>query len=434
MTPAYPISDQRPLQEVAKRGPMGLRRSRRDPDELPPVAASQVLVYRVGGEYVVDNGRRGLDDEQVVGASHVSVVDLTRNTPVRVELGIPSAEASEFTVQVTFLCTVTDATTVVREGQHDAGVFLLNYLRSHHRVFELGLDHKLSAINTVRRDVQAQVQAYTQLKPPTIPGMSVALASVEVRTPEELVEYYGKLRGLEFDQVIAAGGERNTQLLARMRRLHEQEQERQRQAYEQELARRQREFALREFAEVSQVVGDDPLKAAMYAHTRGELTTTELAAQLQAAKDRDRADAAEWAALVRQDRRQDLEWDRTREHERELAEREERRLQLEWDRDRAHEREVEARDERLRKEASERDERLEALKVRLDVLKEVAKHGHLDEIYIDVERLIRNLAGSETVTPALDATAAGDQRQELEDSQTSTLNEGPREEEVGNQG
>ena len=378
MTSPYPITDQRSLLQAGKHGPFGLSGRRREFDELPLVKAHEVLVYRVGGDYVIDNGRRGLDDDQVVEATHVSVVDMTRNTPVRVELAIPSAEASEFTVQVTFACTVTDPSTVVREGQHDAGISLLNYLRSHHRIFELGLDHKMSAINTVRRDVKAQVQAYTQLKPPMIPGMSIAMASVEVLTPDELVDFYKELRGQERDHTIASGRQRyshdldrakqqSEQVLERMRKQHAQELEEQRQMFEQLLAEQRRTFTRAELAEVSESVGDDPLRAARFGHARGELTTAELMAQLQAGKDREHADAEVWREREREDRLRKLEWQR---------------------------------DDDRQREAWNREDRLHALNVRLDLLKEVAKHGHLDEINLDVERLIQSLeSGTEKALP-----------------------------------
>ncbi len=390
MTSPYPITDQRSLSETLKQGIPGFRSRRREYDELPQAEAHQVFVYRVDGEYIVDNGRRDLDDEQVVAATHVSLVDVRRNMPVRVELGIPSAEASEFTIQATFACTVTDPATVVREGQYDAGDSLLNYLRSHHRIFQLGLDHKMSAINTVRRDVQSQVEAYTQLKPPRIPGMSASLSSVEVLTPEELVEFHKTLRGKQRDHELAFGEqqyshdlkraqEQNEQLLEQMTKRNEQELEQQRQMFEQLLAQQRRTFIRDEVAEVSGSVGDDPLRAATRAHAAGEMTSVEFMKHLEAAKELERA-----AAQARMDQERE---DRLRELEQQRADAQQR-------------------------ESWVREDRLHALNVRLDVLKEVAKHGHLDEIYVDVERLIGTLvsATDNAVVPVIGAAAPGKEK------------------------
>ncbi|MDL4772810.1 MULTISPECIES: hypothetical protein [Thermomonosporaceae] len=379
---SYPIIEQRVLAEAPKRGPFGFGGRGRADGDLPRVDAHQVLVFRVDGRFVLDNGYRGLRDEQVVNASHVSLVDMTRNTPVMVELAIPSAEAGEFTVQVQFLCTVQDAETVVRDG-HEATIALLGYLRSHHRIFELGLDHPLTAINTVRRDVKAQIEAYTELKPPNIPGMTIAMASVEVLTPGELVELHRTLRGhqhghtveltraaheTERDRVRTENDQALDQMRADYQRLTEEQQmrfeqqrllyerqrqeleqalDRQRQLSEQGLARQARAFAQEETAEVYASIGTDPLKAALFAHSKGELTTRELQGELEAAKEREQAEQE----TLRQEAREDVR----------------------------------------RAEELDQADRRYALGVRLDVLKEVARHGHLDEIHVDVERLIGRL-------------------------------------------
>lgn len=47
MSKPYPVVHQRPLAEPPKRGPFGLGTRRRTADELPPVAAHEVLVFRV---------------------------------------------------------------------------------------------------------------------------------------------------------------------------------------------------------------------------------------------------------------------------------------------------------------------------------------------------------------------------------------------------
>lgn len=183
MSKPYPVVVQRPLAQTRKRGPLGLLPRKREAHELPTVSAHEVMVYRVDGKYHLDTGQGRLSDQPVVEASHVSVVDLRRNTPVTVLLPIPSAEASEFTVEVTFVCTVTDPVEIVAEGLTDAGLALRAHLRKHRQIFELGLDHRLKDVNTVRRNASAQVFAYITERPLRLDGMTVELESVQVRTP-----------------------------------------------------------------------------------------------------------------------------------------------------------------------------------------------------------------------------------------------------------
>ncbi|MCY1145783.1 hypothetical protein OWR29_47980, partial [Actinoplanes sp. Pm04-4] len=127
-------------------------------------------------------------DEQVVQATHVSLVDMRRDAPVVTRLEIPSRDQSTFEVLVTFTCTVTDPIAVVRGGVN-AEEALLGHLKAHNRIFELGLDYPLAEINEVRRLVSAQVKAYLTIRPPTVPGMSVAIKSVEITSPELIARY-----------------------------------------------------------------------------------------------------------------------------------------------------------------------------------------------------------------------------------------------------
>jgi hypothetical protein len=145
-------------------------------------------VYRVNGHYVLDNVSRGLDDDQVVRATHVTEVDLSRNAPVAVQFDINSKDHAVFTVVVTFECTVVDPVLVVQEGITRPDKLLLNYLRSHHNASQMGLDFTLSEIHDVRRYIDAQLTAYRTHVPPQIPGFEVRMASVEVRTPHEEAE------------------------------------------------------------------------------------------------------------------------------------------------------------------------------------------------------------------------------------------------------
>ncbi|MEU4231260.1 hypothetical protein AB0F17_43790 [Nonomuraea sp. NPDC026600] len=427
MAEPYPIVDRKTLDRPDRGGPLGLRRRERGKDEIPKVNGQQVRVFSVDGGYLVDHGHRRLDDEKVVRATHVTIVDLTHNRAVQTELTIPSQDAKDFTVRVTFLCTVTDAVTVVRDGQGDAERSLNGYIRSHHRLFQLGLQHKLSEINPVRLNVQTQIEAYVQLKPPRVPGLNMSLASVEVLTPEELAAFQDKVRTEE----------RNFELY-RLKAMYDEEADRQRRDWElerkkyelklseqrqhyeameqlaqQRLQQSHNEFLINEVARKHQAIGDDPVKAAMAAREEKELTATQIADRLQAGKNH---------AEERADRQQEREFlieqeERTRRYAMQDALMERER----FERDRDYqatltklEREYQAEQTALQREYEttqgrelrEREDRLQMLRVRLDMLKEIAHHGHLNEVYVDAEQLIKGIAHETgAVTSPLASTA-----------------------------
>ncbi|MEU5384557.1 hypothetical protein [Kitasatospora cineracea] len=300
MSKPYPVVVQRPLAEPRKRDRFGLLPRRREAHELPTVSAHEVMVYRVDGKYHLDTGQRRLSDQQVVEASHVSVVDLRRNTPVTVTLAIPSAEASEFEVVVTFVCTVTDPVEIVEEGLTDAALALRAYLRSHRRFFELGLDHRLKDLNTVRRNVSAQVMAYTIERPLKARGMTAELESVQVRTPEVLSDFEQQRRTQEFDLTLAFEQQRNHHTLNSQRQQYTQDlDDRDRehrhgaltadQANQLLLELERREFELRAARLTKDQVGDSPIAAAHYAHAAGGLDSAELMRILQQDLDNQRA-------------------------------------------------------------------------------------------------------------------------------------------------
>jgi hypothetical protein len=310
MTQTYPIVEQRRLAVVQKRGVPGLRRKYREDDELLKANAHQVLVYRVNGQYVVDHARFRGDDGAVIDASHVSVVDMTRDKPIMVRLEIPSNEGRDFTVQVTFVCTVTDPVLVVREGLQDAQTTLWAYLKSHHRIFELGLDHQIRNVNEVRRDVNAQVQAFTSLKPPITSGMMINLTSVEVLTPDEVAELAKVRWSQERDHTLASERQRLDHNLARDRQRNEhhlhdtgqmhdhQSEYRQSQhtqlveaearRHKQLLDGEQRDFDRRELEIAMDLIEADPRKALLLAYAAGRLEPMELANELRADDERER--------------------------------------------------------------------------------------------------------------------------------------------------
>jgi hypothetical protein len=202
MSSNYPIVESHSLDPVSRRGPFNLRGPIRGVSELPRPDAHQVLVYRVDGSYLEDNASLRRDDERVTNASHVSLVDLRHNTEVSVSFKIPSQDASEFTLVVSFVCTVTDAVTVVREGLTDAGALLNAYLRGHPQIFEMGLSRTMSEVNEVRRDARAEVLSYTLVSPPLVSGMRVDFVNVEVMTPKEIEELEAQRRGKTQSHVL----------------------------------------------------------------------------------------------------------------------------------------------------------------------------------------------------------------------------------------
>lgn len=408
MSKPYPVVHQRPLAEPPKRGPFGLGTRRRTADELPSVAAHEVLVFRVEGRYILDTGRRQLHDEQLVRASHVSVVDLSRNVLVTARLTIPSAEAAEFTVDVTFSCSVMDAARVVQEGQDDAERVLLAYLRRHKRFFELGLDFRVSDISEFRRSVNAQVMAYTTVTQPDVPGLEVAYASVQVMEPEELIGFEKQRRDQGRSNVLATEKltqnhqldftrQHQDQVRQNHQRSHDRVQDLESQEHEQMLAREAREFARREAIRTAEVIGDDPDAAAYWVEASGQMTAAEVRDQLLRREElRQQAQLERWA-LEREDRlrRQDRHWEVERER---IEVKRHRRAELE-DRIRADQKEKAALDRALAAEqqANERADRHWARAASLDVARDLIKRGHSDQSPVDVERMLARMGASQAI-------------------------------------
>lgn len=442
MTTLYPVVEYKTLLPARQRGPLGILGRRRDLDELPVMQAHHVRVFRVGGEYVLDNGRRQLDDELVVDASDVSVVDLTRNAPVQVELGIPSAEGTDFTVRVSFVCTVTDAIAVVRDGQRDAALGLLHYLRSHHRIFELGLDRDFAQINEVRRTVKAQVEAFTQLKPPQISGLTVALSSVEVLTPEELAELHRKLHQQEREHALAYGTERYGFELKRSQARNESALQRERREFEQgetwdgrefqhRLAAKDRTWAIETHEVLTQYLQGDPRATAAWAAATGEISTKELLGLQQADREREAARADEAAQREQADRHSDRRL--TRE---ELeADRAWKRQQVEADR--AWKREERARQLELeeRRASASRQDRQAELDRQIEMLRILAQTGHLDTVQVGLDQIIEGVSGGaieQRKAPQLDSSEKSRTNSNYDDGERAEMDDDqddmPREE------
>jgi hypothetical protein len=445
MTRSYPIVTHWPLAPCPKRGPLGLRKRFREAGELPKPAAHEVLVFRVDGEYLPDSGRLGLRDDEIVRASHVSVVDMSRDTPVLVAVTIQSGEASAFTVHVTFTCTVNDAVLVVKDGV-DAATVLRSYLMSHQRLFELGLVRKISDINAVIRDVSAQVRAYFEIRPITVPGMTVRLAGVEVLTPQELIEFEEKVRGNEREHVLALKrqehthrlayeSERDDQTLDEVRRRHrnavelgQRDHDRSVQAgdqrhrhdlevtdrghvrtieedddrHERMLAAGRRQFERDQFERDLELIDGDTRKALLYAVVTGKLDQRELANELRVEADREHA--------VEDDRRaRDREYelmrlDRDRDHD---------RVQRDEDR---HNRDV-LRAERLRREEAEREDDRRRFDANVRLVETLAARGFLDTQNLPVEKILADVLDMTPPAPKKEVVA-DEQPKQIEDDRS----------------
>lgn len=409
MTTAYPILERRDLAPVPARGPFGLGRRSRDEDEIPKADAHQVLVYLTEGGLVADHGQLRLDDERVVRARHVSLVDMGRDVPVTIELQIPSAEASDFAVEVTFACTVTDAIRAVRENL-DAQSALRHYLLNHRRIFQLGLPYKTMQISQVRIDVGAQITAYTTLRPPVISGLEVTMTSVQVHTPEELTAFERKRREQLMDHMVSYEGIDLAHRREDLQQAHQRDAEldnqqhaqtiqARAQAGRQELERDQSRFA-RDEAEAAYAAIGNAHEALIFAHARGQITAKELSELMRADEAAQAQYAKELAEQARLDTRRESEFDRAERRRAEQTRREEEKEGREYRRQLAAEqladrrrREQETREDRQREIEYRRKVEEGLLARQLEVLRQLRESGQLEMVDINVERIIADVLG-----------------------------------------
>jgi len=247
----YPIISQSALQKAKRGRPWGIGPARREASDLPQPSAHEAVVYKSGGAYYVDDGRSRLGDDHIVSATNISVVDMRENAPVMAQVSIPSAGAAEFTVQVTFLCTVKRPEDVVDAGMKDLADPLRQYLAKHQPLFHVGEEFELDDISTVRRNVTAEVKAYVSVRPPWFRGVEVDLGSVQVLTPDEVAAFESERRGRRREGVLTSESQLQEHVLAQERREQEQTAAVAGQRYSHDLAK-QAEFNSRELAEMQQ--------------------------------------------------------------------------------------------------------------------------------------------------------------------------------------
>jgi hypothetical protein len=338
----YPVIERRVLAAPEKRFLRGYYRAQKD---LPVAQGHHRLVYRVNGDYVLDNAALKGGDDLLLAADHVSVVDVSANVEIRVHLTIRSAEDSELTVEVAFTCSVNDPVTVVRNGLNAARV-LTTYLEGHHRFYELALGFQDKDINEIRRHVSAQVKAFTTVQPPRFAGLDAVMASVQVHTPEEWADWASRRRSLNYEDTLQSEqAERDhvqkteqksrehalevqqtehEQALDYGRQQQEQLIEAKQHAHEQDLDARKQEYRRDQMRRDAQEIGTNPILALGMALQSGAITYVEYSEAVQRLQDRAeereleaRRDALDWARqearLNREERSDDRAWEREKE-------------------------------------------------------------------------------------------------------------------------
>ena len=461
MNQPYPIIGQSALKNAPRRGPLGLGAPRRSDGEIPTLNPHEVLVYRVGGNFIVDDGHRRLDDGRVVTATSVSVVNVRKGADVAVTFEIISQDEAKFVVQVNFVCSVIDPITVVRDGQTNASEALLAYLRGYQPLFDVGLKHPLADINAVRLEAGLHVKAYMTISPPEIPGMSIGLANVQVMTPQELGEHQERRRKEERERAYEAErlqGElrvreqqqRGEQTLRRQQTAAEQlmrhEEQRgdqtlkeQQQKDEQILARRQQEsdlltqlkqqesdhllgrlehqHNLEQAVETLRALGSDPRQALLLAHIRGDVSADEYARRLRAMDEDDwrREKETKEAKRLARDKAQEIALAYAKEQaaiarqdarEATSLKREDDLRILEWNRQDEREDKAYQQAKEERNAAESREHRKQEIEVELEVLREFNKRGLLDNYYPDVKDMIRRIRG-EPIAASSDVQVEG---------------------------
>jgi hypothetical protein len=95
------------------------------------------------------------------------------------------------------------------EGAIDVTRFLEGYLAKDPKSSKLGSSFRVESIEEVRDQVTSRIEAYCELHPIDLPGLSIALDSSSVLTPSELREHERLMRDerrrQEFDRLRAAG-------------------------------------------------------------------------------------------------------------------------------------------------------------------------------------------------------------------------------------
>lgn len=179
-----------------------MRGARRDPGELPKARPGTTLVFRAGARYVAFDSHKHLTgkEDYVVDATAVCLVDMrARNYTVMIP--IPSASAADdFTIRITFQARVIDPEKAAEEGSVDVRGFIEEYLAKDPKLLGIGTRFQLGDIKEVRDQVTSRIEAYCELRPIRLPGLSITLRSSGVLTPDELRAHERRLRDERWQQ------------------------------------------------------------------------------------------------------------------------------------------------------------------------------------------------------------------------------------------
>ncbi|MEV7233953.1 hypothetical protein AB0N06_08155 [Streptomyces sp. NPDC051020] len=388
----YPLVEERVLAPAPRTGRRFWNRPTRSHDELPRVAAHQVLVYRTGDQYLTDHGVRGPQDEAVLNAGSVTVVDCRTAVLVTVGTDVPSAETDGFTVQVAFHCTVTDPVAVVREGVTDVESRLLGYLRALPGLTDVTQEWPLEAGKEVSRRLTARLISYLEMEPPRIAGLSVGDPYLTVLTPEEfaaqqrradeerrereqdrvkeavrrereLMEHEREKELERMDAERKALEMRHQQELEDLRRAYTHRTDAEDQHYTQNLKRKDNEFERTEVLKDIDDFGTDPANTDILAQRRGEIAYSELAERQRETdrlrRERQREDEErhwEYAERRRHAEREDLRYSLEREDRHREVDRQDQRAALDAAREEQREQRAADREDRLRRRAEQRED------------------------------------------------------------------------------
>ncbi|WP_067469568.1 hypothetical protein [Nocardia amamiensis] len=274
VTRTYPIIEQKTLDIVRRRW---LRKRSRPLDEMLKPTAHQVLVYQVGDQLIVDSGARRVTDGQVVDATSVSLVDMTVGAPVLVELTIPADSAAEFTLHVTFECTVTDALTVVRNGKVDARTFLGTYLRSMPDLADIGQKYRIDQVKEMRNELITWLTSYVINDPPKQFGMRITMVGAQVLTPDELAEFEKRRRDQMYEDSLTRQREDNDAARRGARQSHQHVYDGKEQRHELDMRAERNQADLDQMQTISERVGSNPLSAMYLALATGGMDSREVA-------------------------------------------------------------------------------------------------------------------------------------------------------------
>ncbi|MDI3403612.1 hypothetical protein [Streptomyces cavernicola] len=452
----YPLVEERVLAPAPRTGRRFWNRPTRADDELPRVAAHQVLVYRTGDQYLTDHGVRGPADEAVLNAGSVTVVDCRTEVPVTVGTDVPSAETDGFTVQVAFPCTVTDPVAVVREGVTDVESRLLGYLRALPGLTEVTQEWPLDQGKQVSRRLTARLISYLEMQPPRIAGLAVGTPYLTVLTPEEFAAQQRRAdeerREAEQDRVkeaVRRERERmeherkalelqHEQELEELKRRYAQRTDAEDQHYSHDLKRKENEFSRTEALKDLDDFGTDADNADILARSRGEISYTELSDRQREAdrvrRERQREDEErhwEYAERRRQAEREEIRYSLERDDRHQEIDRQDRRAALEAEREEKRERRAEERQDRLRRRADQREDELadrEERRHRADrrdsvnqeLGRQMINRGLLDNAPLDARAFVERLSSGQGLIDEEPRTVA----RQVTDAESPQLEEG----------